>query len=255
MVEHIAIDRGRIVGDTEVPEEYFCSICYCLLWKPRSCAGCQQLFCEKCIQTWLRTSPTRPCRCPNYQDQRCPPFVLSILSRLKIRCRYESLGCRLSIPYEQLEQHEQSGCTIDTSKSNVRGESPVRETNSQLGSAWIYLRRAVSGLSSAPIRYIFFVYLLMYVFLTFLIQRTSLFTLLLLISLLFLLRMFSINAFNGLRTSQLLRQFGRLLLRSLGTTLAILLWIHLAPYYITAIVLLLLSFYTRLRSSLEKIRL
>lgn len=34
----------------QAPDEYFCSICRCLLWKPRSCSLCLHLFCGKYIQ-------------------------------------------------------------------------------------------------------------------------------------------------------------------------------------------------------------
>ncbi|CAF4367619.1 unnamed protein product, partial [Rotaria sp. Silwood2] len=39
------IDRDRIVDGHLLPDEYFCPICRCLLWNPRSCASCQHLFC------------------------------------------------------------------------------------------------------------------------------------------------------------------------------------------------------------------
>jgi hypothetical protein len=56
--EESDIDRDRILDGHLEPDEYFCPICQCLLWKPRSCASCQNLFCQKCIRTWLENENT-----------------------------------------------------------------------------------------------------------------------------------------------------------------------------------------------------
>lgn len=54
MEEVIVINRDRIVDVHLVGNEYFCSICHNLVWKPRLCASCEQMFCEKCIEMWLK---------------------------------------------------------------------------------------------------------------------------------------------------------------------------------------------------------
>ena len=113
------IDRDRIVNGDLVPDEYFCSICQFLLWKPRSCSSCQQLFCEKCIRIWLTNGnihQTCPFRCQPYVNRPCPPSVQSLLSHLKIRCRNASLGCTQILSYDQLEYHENTECQYLTQK-------------------------------------------------------------------------------------------------------------------------------------------
>ncbi|CAF3607475.1 unnamed protein product [Rotaria sordida] len=107
------IDRDQIVDGHLLPDEYFCPICRCLLWNPRSCASCQHLFCQKCIQTWLEYSKndkTCPFRCQLYDERRCPPSFHSLLSRVKIHCRNAPFGCSEVLAYDSLERHENVEC-------------------------------------------------------------------------------------------------------------------------------------------------
>src|ERR1700722_14017344 len=96
------IDRDQIVDGHLVPDEYYCPICQCLLWKPRSCSSCQHLFCEKCIQMWIENTNQCPFQCESYEERRCPPYIQSLLSRLNIRCRNSSFGCTEIVSYDLL---------------------------------------------------------------------------------------------------------------------------------------------------------
>ncbi|CAF0991205.1 unnamed protein product [Adineta steineri] len=113
------INRDRIVNGELVPEEYFCPICQDLLWKPRSCASCQHLFCEKCLHMWLENSTNAnkcPFRCQPFEERRCPPYVQSLLAKLNIHCRNASFGCNAILSYDKLEQHEKSECQYLTQR-------------------------------------------------------------------------------------------------------------------------------------------
>jgi hypothetical protein len=128
-----SIDQGRIVTDKyPVLNELFCPICYSLLWKPRSCASCQNLFCNHCIQTWLHTNPsTCPlCRSP-YEEKPAPPFIQSILAHFSIHCRNTSLGCREILPYDLLEQHESVKCNFLTKKCRLCEQIVLLTDNDQ----------------------------------------------------------------------------------------------------------------------------
>jgi hypothetical protein len=113
------IDRDRIVDDHLVPDEYFCAICRCLLWKPRASATCRHLFCQKCIRTWLENPNSGkrcPFRCEAYEERRCSPDVYSVLYYLNIRCRNTPLGCTQIVPYTSLEEHENNECEYLTQR-------------------------------------------------------------------------------------------------------------------------------------------
>ncbi|CAF1115845.1 unnamed protein product [Didymodactylos carnosus] len=117
--EEGGIDRDRIVDGHLVPDEYFCPICRCLLWNPRSCASCQHLFCQKCIRAWLENENSDnkcPFRCEPYEDRRCPPYFHSLLARLNIQCQNCPFGCTRVLPYNSLEQHENFECEYFTQR-------------------------------------------------------------------------------------------------------------------------------------------
>jgi hypothetical protein len=124
VVEKEGIDRERIVTDKyNILNEFFCPICCCLLWKPRSCVSCQNLFCHQCIQTWLNVNSTDCplCRCP-YEEKRAPPYVQSLLTHFSIRCRNSSIGCTEILPYDLLEKHEIFECQFLTKKCQMCGQ-------------------------------------------------------------------------------------------------------------------------------------
>ncbi|CAF1199097.1 unnamed protein product [Adineta steineri] len=122
--EEGGIDTDRIVTDKlRVADELFCLICKNLLWKARSCASCQHLFCNKCIRTWLTINSTScPLRCSPYEEKRVPPSICSLLSRLTIRCRNSSLGCTKVLSYDLLEKHETDECQFRTKQCFICGK-------------------------------------------------------------------------------------------------------------------------------------
>lgn len=108
------IDCDRIVDGHLVPNEYFCPICHNLLWKPVSCSSCQHVFCERCIRRWIENKQSNdnvcPFRCQEFQQHRCPPYLHSLLSHLRIHCQNSSFGCTEVLSYDQLEAHEKALC-------------------------------------------------------------------------------------------------------------------------------------------------
>ncbi|CAF2972842.1 unnamed protein product [Rotaria sp. Silwood2] len=123
-VEEKGIDQDRVVDDRHhVVNELCCAICQGLLWKPRSCASCQHLFCNQCIRTWLKFNPTScPFRCSPYEEKRAPPHIHSLLGRLSIRCRNNLFGCTEILSYDLLEQHESVECQFPTKHCNTCGK-------------------------------------------------------------------------------------------------------------------------------------
>ncbi|CAF2157702.1 unnamed protein product [Rotaria magnacalcarata] len=119
--EEEGIDQDRVFHDeNNIANEFSCAICQGLLWKPRSCASCQHLFCNQCIRTWLKFNQTScPFRCSPYEEKRPPPYIHSLLSRLSIRCRNSVFGCTEIVPYYLLEKHQNLECQFPSKQCDV----------------------------------------------------------------------------------------------------------------------------------------
>lgn len=118
----MSIDRERVINthDHGILNELLCPICFCLLWKPRSCSTCQHLFCYQCIQTWLNENINTCPLCRSlYEEKLAPPLIQSVLSHYSIRCRNSSFGCQGILSYDCLEQHENLECKYLTKKCSI----------------------------------------------------------------------------------------------------------------------------------------
>ena len=47
-----------------------CPICHCIIINPMMCMGCQNVFCKKCIDEWLKKDERCPSRCKNQNYQK-----------------------------------------------------------------------------------------------------------------------------------------------------------------------------------------
>lgn len=246
------IDQERIVNASDLIKDYFCSICQCLFWKPRACAQCQNIFCEQCIQTWQKTSGRCPLGCSSYRDQRSPPIILSALSRLKLRCRYESLGCHEVILYDCLEQHERHQCPFRPNQA--KQFNPIRYLNDLMAS----LRRklpveswknyCVNQLRSASLTRLFLLYLASYIALIMVWNRipTRIFTPLTFLTLLFF-RRYMKSSQNQCQSESILSSIITSFKHTLIGVCGAYVWVNWAPYYLVGLVLLAISFLTRYR--------
>ncbi|CAF0891482.1 unnamed protein product [Didymodactylos carnosus] len=87
-------------------EMVYCPICHCLLWKPVACKSCENSYCSPCMEEWIsKNQDTCPLGC-RYEQRKCPPLLMNILSKLAIECRYKTNGCSEVVAYEALEKHQ-----------------------------------------------------------------------------------------------------------------------------------------------------
>lgn len=110
------IDYERLWNGETVPKEFFCPICSCLLWQPRSCGACQNLFCEACILKWLQVKQSCPYGCARYEDKRCSPQIRCLLSNVWIRCQSARFGCTEVLSYDTLEEHQTKKCPYSSAR-------------------------------------------------------------------------------------------------------------------------------------------
>ena len=110
------IDYERLWNGETVPKEFFCPICSCLLWQPRSCGLCQNLFCEACILKWLQVKQSCPYGCAQYEDKRCSPQIRCLLSNIWIRCQSARFGCTDVLSYDTLDEHQAKQCAYPSAR-------------------------------------------------------------------------------------------------------------------------------------------
>ncbi|CAF0722354.1 unnamed protein product [Didymodactylos carnosus] len=128
MANLISVDRvhGNVNDDL-----ILCSICSGLLWKPVACKSCENPFCLSCIRQWSRRKTnTCPFNC-KYEQRRCPPSIITILSRLTVECCHKAHGCSQVVPYEQLGKHEEE-CLKKRRYLTFNNIPGARETSSMI---------------------------------------------------------------------------------------------------------------------------
>lgn len=62
----------------ETPDTFKCNICQLLVHEPVECSSCDQLFCNDCIQQWLKKGKTA---CPLCSQNITPNPLNRILKR------------------------------------------------------------------------------------------------------------------------------------------------------------------------------
>ena len=94
--------------ETDVDENFHCSICHNVLEEPRMCRNNEQLFCLDCITEYLRVNSQT---CPECNEHlsvdtlRRARLGSIYLSKLKINCDHASRGCPEFICLEELKTH------------------------------------------------------------------------------------------------------------------------------------------------------
>ncbi len=107
------LTTDRLIG---VYDEDFisCPICTNIYWKPIACQTCENSFCLNCIRIWLNDKPNQcPFNC-YFKERKSPGILLKLLSKLKLTCENQSIGCDCIIPYEALEKHQLQECLFRT---------------------------------------------------------------------------------------------------------------------------------------------
>ena len=84
-----------------------CSICLEILCKPYECEVCGSLFCEDCINEWLKINVSCPLKCDNFKMIRARPNTRKMLNLIKMRCiNYPE--CNYTCEYWEIFEHEKS---------------------------------------------------------------------------------------------------------------------------------------------------
>ena len=103
------INRNRILNIekiTLVEELIKCAICNEIPDKPYECENCGALFCEECINNWIKDKNTCPADCGNLILIKIKLNSKKILNILKVRCRNYP-DCSFTANYWDIIEHEE----------------------------------------------------------------------------------------------------------------------------------------------------
>ena len=95
--------------ESEVDENFYCSICYNVLKEPRMCTKNEHVFCLACITQYLSVNSQTCPECSEHLSEdtlrRAPRALNNYLSKLMINCDYANRGCPEFTCVEELKNH------------------------------------------------------------------------------------------------------------------------------------------------------
>ena len=82
---------------------------------PAECKSCGQIYCSRCIQMIIQTD-SKCVKCGEYlKVKKINRYLMVIISKLSMRCHFETYGCPEAHPFENLIDHEKN-CEYDSVK-------------------------------------------------------------------------------------------------------------------------------------------
>ena len=103
----ITQDRITNLEKLELIDELIkCPICFNYLNKPYECELCGGLFCEGCIQNWLKNKQKCPLRCPELRIKRADINSRKLLNVIELHCQNYP-DCDYVDKYWDLLAHEE----------------------------------------------------------------------------------------------------------------------------------------------------
>ena len=111
--EELFIDDSTIINIKEynsIKDEIICEICQGILVKPKQCDSCESIFCENCINKWLKKNNSCPKRCPKFTIKDCPRLMKKLLEKLVIECPI----CKKEFNYDFLVYKHYDECLNGT---------------------------------------------------------------------------------------------------------------------------------------------
>lgn len=127
-------DRVKNLDKVSVIEDLIkCSICLEILNKPYECETCGTLFCEDCINDWIRIKLSCPMKCQNFKLSKAKINTRKMLNIVQLSC-INSPHCKFVSDYWQIFDHE-GKCEFQKIKcpnSTCLFEGPFKELKQHL---------------------------------------------------------------------------------------------------------------------------
>ena len=144
------INRNRILNIeklTLIEELIKCAICNEILDKPYECDNFGALFCQKCINDWIKDKNTCPADCGNFKLVKVKLNTKKLLNLLELRCHNYS-DCSFTANYWDIIEHEEK-CSFQKIKFSkslcpLEGHFKMLKNNIQENSECVYSECDVS---------------------------------------------------------------------------------------------------------------
>jgi len=102
------LDKLRFLRK-EYLDEFVCGICRGVVVKPRETLCCQQLYCRKCLNEWMKKREICPYdrKMLTTDDLRTPSRItMNLLNALKVKCEYHDRGCDFVGRCDTIDKHQ-----------------------------------------------------------------------------------------------------------------------------------------------------
>jgi len=97
-------DIKRVTTPIEDIEQLLCHYCKKIPLDPVMCGNCLKIFCCDCINIDLMQTTSESCK---HTKRSLIPLISKQLSKLSLTCIYKENGCKESIEYEKIKDHEE----------------------------------------------------------------------------------------------------------------------------------------------------
>lgn len=82
-----------------------CPICLGVLVNPVECAICETAYCEGCLGKYGKSKCPMKCSDELQIKKKCHKIIRNGLASLKLKCRFQTYGCRRSFNYDAYLTH------------------------------------------------------------------------------------------------------------------------------------------------------
>ena len=98
------ISRGSLISNlTTISPTLQCSICLDLVMSPVECNNCTKLFCQDCIDNWLKNETECPNKHKFEKKEKLDDWIIKALSKIFLKCPYN--GCKSDYAYKHWTSH------------------------------------------------------------------------------------------------------------------------------------------------------
>jgi hypothetical protein len=139
----MSFDINRFVKSNKIEKEFICPICNAVILEPQQIVGsCEHIFCNKCISIVIEK---KVFKCPIDMNPMEEPHLkspsrywLNNYNKLKIKCYFNTSGCRAVVELEDLDKHESSceynpnalvickgGCAAEMSRKELESHNCI----------------------------------------------------------------------------------------------------------------------------------